>query len=195
MSADIIMVVEDGKDMKGECQDSQFKDAIELQTWDWDFTQRGRFGNAGQPSGGESSAGERGSSSGPSINNSLEVTDLKVTKFADLATAKMMHALFKKKTLTKLDIYTRKMMQAQGGMLPKPYLHFSFTNARFSSLSFSDQSRGTLALEEWKISFEQVKIIYVQQGNDNMAGKTPELEWSVPWLKDLQSTNDSSRRR
>jgi type VI secretion system secreted protein Hcp len=157
---DMFLMVKGAKHgvIKGESQDSQHKDEIEVLSWSW--------GMQGKPILG-----------GGSATGKATVHDLKVTKRVDSASTALMLALRTNEPITKAVLTLRKAGKSQ-----VEYMKVTIEQGRVMSLTIDGgDSNGTAGeLERVTFSFNKIEVEYVPQGKDGLpqGGMKFEDQWS-----------------
>jgi len=144
--------------IKGESQDAQHKDEIEVLSWSW--------GMQGKPSmGGGAAAGK------------ASMHDLKITKHVDSASTALMLALRTNEPITKAVLTLRKAGKSQ-----LEYMKVTIEQGRVMSLTIDGgDSNGTAdVVERVTFSFNKIEVEYVPQGKDGLpqGGMKFEDQWS-----------------
>jgi len=144
--------------IKGEAQDTQHKDEIEVLSWSW--------GMQGKPSLG-----------GGAASGKASMHDLKIVKRVDSASTALMLALRTNEPITKAVLTLRKAGKSQ-----VEYMKVTIEQGRVMSLSIDGgDSNGTAdVLERVTFSFNKIEVEYVPQGKDGLpqGGMKFEDQWS-----------------
>jgi type VI secretion system secreted protein Hcp len=142
--------------IKGEAQDEQHKDEIDVLSWNW-----GMEGNLihGQAS--------------PKIS----VRELKITKRVDKATTGLMSALRSNEVIKKAVLAVRKA----GGKDPVEYYTIIMEKGRITSVVQQSGGESDLALinEEVSIAFSKVAVEYKPQGEDGQFRGSTTFEMDI----------------
>ena len=159
-TGDMFLLVKGAKHglIKGEAQDTQHKDEIEVLSWSW--------GMQGKPSLG-----------GGAASGKASVHDLKIVKRVDSASTALMLALRTNEPITKAVLTLRKAGKSQ-----VEYMKVTIEQGRVMSLSIDGgDSNGTAdVLERVTFSFNKIEVEYVPQGKDGLpqGGMKFEDTWS-----------------
>jgi type VI secretion system secreted protein Hcp len=144
--------------IKGESQDSQHKDEIEVLSWSWGMQ-------------GKSSLG------GGTATGKATIGDLKFIKRVDSASTALMLALRTNEPITKAVLTLRK-----AGKTQVEYMKVTIEQGRVMSLTIDggDEKGGGGELERVSFSFNKIEVEYVPQGKDGLpkGGMTFEDQWS-----------------
>jgi len=157
---DMFLLVKGAKHglIKGEAQDTQHKDEIEVLSWSW--------GMQGKPSLG-----------GGAASGKASMHDLKIVKRVDSASTALMLALRTNEPITKAVLTLRKAGKSQ-----VEYMKVTIEQGRVMSLSIDGgDSNGTAdVLERVTFSFNKIEVEYVPQGKDGLpqGGMKFEDTWS-----------------
>jgi type VI secretion system secreted protein Hcp len=157
---DMFLLVKGAKHglIKGEAQDTQHKDEIEVLSWSW--------GMQGKPSLG-----------GGAATGKASMHDLKITKRVDSASTALMLALRTNEPITKAVLTLRKAGKSQ-----VEYMKVTIEQGRVMSLTIDGgDSNGTAdVLERVTFSFNKIEVEYVPQGKDGLpqGGMKFEDTWS-----------------
>ncbi len=149
--------------IKGESQDTQHKDEIEVLSWSWGMQ-------------GKSSLG------GGTATGKATMHDLKIVKRVDSASTALMLALRTNEPITKAVLTLRK-----AGTTQLEYMKVTIEGARVMSLTIdgggSDvptRGGGEREVEHVTFSFNKIEVEYVPQGKDGLpkGGMTFSDQWS-----------------
>jgi type VI secretion system secreted protein Hcp len=134
--------------IKGESQDSEHKDEIEILSWSW--------GLQGRPDLARGATGVAGMSS---------IRDLRIMKRVDKASVALMKALRTNEKITEAVLTLRK-----AGNKPLEYLKITISDGRVSSLEMEagDASGSATLIEKVSFTFNQVEVEYTPQGADGL---------------------------
>jgi type VI secretion system secreted protein Hcp len=157
---DMFLMVKGAKHgvIKGESQDSQHKDEIEVLSWSWGMQ-------------GKSSLG------GGTATGKATMQDLKIIKRVDSSSTALMLALRTNEPITKAVLTLRK-----AGKTQLEYMKVTIEQGRVMSLTIDGgDSNGTAdVLERVTFSFNKIEVEYVPQGKDGLplGGMKFEDQWS-----------------
>jgi type VI secretion system secreted protein Hcp len=157
---DMFLMVKGAKHgvIKGESQDSQHKDEIEVLAWSWGMQ-------------GKSSLG------GGQATGKATMQDLKITKRVDSSSTALMLALRTNEPITKAVLTLRK-----AGKTQLEYMKVTIEQGRVMSLTIDGGDSGGTAdvLERVTFSFNKIEVEYVPQGKDGLpqGGMKFEDQWS-----------------
>src|SRR5262245_32197633 len=146
---------------KGESQDTQHKDEIEVLSWAWGMQGKASLG-------------------GGVATGKAAMHDLKITKRVDSASTALMLALRTNEPITKAVLTLRKAGKSQ-----LEYMKVTIEQGRVMSLTIDggDESSGgggADVLERVTFSFNKIEVEYVPQGKDGLpqGGMKFEDQWS-----------------
>jgi type VI secretion system secreted protein Hcp len=149
--------------IKGESQDTQHKDEIEVLGWSWGMQGKASLG-------------------GGAATGKASMHDLKITKRVDSASTALMLALRTNEPITKAVLTLRKAGKSQ-----LEYMKVTIEQGRVMSLTIDGggdadgASPGSAAeFERVTFSFNKISVEYVPQGKDGLpqGGMKFEDEWS-----------------
>jgi len=147
--------------LKGESQDHQYKDAIEIDSWS--FT------------GHNASTHMHGSGGGA---GKVSLGDLQCSKsIVDTATVTLFLNLCTGKHFSKAILLCRKKTGHDGNALE--YLTITMEDVTVSSISLGGHGSATGVSESFSIAFTQLKLKYTQQNKDGTKGSSSEEGWNV----------------
>jgi len=158
-SGDMFLMVKGARHgvIKGESQDDQHKNEIEVTSWSW--------GMQVPPS-----------LDGGDATGNTTMHDLKVVKRIDSASTPLMNALGTKEPIQKAVLTLRKAGKSQ-----VEYLKIIIENGRVTSLVVEggDPSGGPDVVEKVSFSFNKIEVQYVPQGKDGLplGGMTFGAHW------------------
>jgi type VI secretion system secreted protein Hcp len=163
--ADMFLMVKGAKHgvIKGESQDAQHKDEIEVLAWSWGMQGKASLG-------------------GGAATGKAAMHDLKITKRVDAASTALMLALRTNEPITKAVLTLRKAGKAQ-----LEYMKITIEQGRVMSLTIdggdangSSSPGGAGELERVTFSFNKIEVEYVPQGKDGLpqGGMKFEDQWS-----------------
>jgi type VI secretion system secreted protein Hcp len=138
--------------IKGESQDKDHKDQIDVLSWSWGAVQHVV----------QSTGGGRGVSK-------VNVADLQITKFVDASTPLLMEAACTGKHFDDVLLYIRK---AGGGQ--QEYIKYELKNCIVSSINVAASSGEEQFTEAISLNFEEINFGYKPQKPDGtLAGNIP----------------------
>lgn len=150
--ADIYLKI-DG--VKGEAQDEQHKDEIEIQSWNWGAM------NSGSMSSG--TGGGRGK---------VDVHDLNISKLACQATPELVKAVCNHKHFPSAKLTVRKH-----GETPFDYLVVELTDVIITT--YSTNGSGPDVHEDFKLNFAKFKLEYKSQSNQGRQSAAKSVTYDV----------------
>jgi len=152
-----------GPQVKGESQDKQYKDSIEVDSWSW--------------SGHNASTHRFGSGGGA---GKCSLGDLQLSKsIVDSATVTLFGMLCKGTHVKEATLHCRKKGGGKEGSEQVEFLKISMKNCTISSLSLGGHGSATGVSESVSIAYEEIKFEYTMQKEDGTkAGSTP-FGWNV----------------
>lgn len=155
MAVDIFLKLDK---IKGESVDGKHAGSIDVTQWAWGMTQSGTT-HLG-PGGG---AGK------------VNVQDLTVTKYVDMATHELLKACASGKHIASGELIVRK-----AGNVPLEYLRIQMTDILLSSYSTGGSSDGLdRVMETVTMNFAKYKVIYASQKNDGTKGPEGEAGFDI----------------
>jgi type VI secretion system secreted protein Hcp len=158
-AGDMFLMVKGAKHglIKGEADDRDHKEEIEVLSWSWGMQARPSLGGGG-------------------ATGKATVNDLKIVKKVDSASTALMTALRTNEVIQKAVLTLRK-----AGDGPLAYLKITIEQGRVTALSVEagDASGGADLLEHLSFSFNKITVDYVPQGKDGYAkgGMTYMDQW------------------
>lgn len=156
MAVDFILEL-DG--IKGESQDKDHKDKINIESWSWGMTQSGDT-HLGTGSG----AGK------------VNVQDLSLTKYADKSSPIIMQYCTQGKHIASGKLHCYKA----SGDSRVEYLLFEMKNIIVSSYQTGGSGGDDRQMESCSLNFGEYKETYTQQMADGSAGAKVEFGWKIP---------------
>jgi type VI secretion system secreted protein Hcp len=144
--------------IKGEAQDKEHKDQIDVLSWSWGLSQSGTT--------------HMGSGSGA---GKVNVQDLSLTKIVDKATAPLIQYCTTGKHIAsgKLTCY-----KASGDNRVKFFV-LELKKIIVSSFSTGGVSDGEMQTENVSLNFGEYKSVYTMQESDGAAGPSSEFGWDI----------------
>jgi len=144
--------------IKGESQDTQHKDEIEVLSWSWGMQGKASLG-------------------GGAATGKASIQDLKIIKKVDSASTALMLALRTNEPISKAVLTLRKAGKSQ-----LEYMKVTIEQGRVMSLTIDGgDSNGTAeVVERVSFSFNKIEVEYVPQGKDGLpqGGMTFADQWS-----------------
>lgn len=144
--------------IKGESQDKDHKDEIDVSSWSWGLTQSGTT--------------HLGTGSGAGKAN---IQDLSLTKLADKSTAPLVQYCTTGKHIAS---GTLSCYKAAGDSRVK-FFELQLKKILVSSYSTGGVSEGEQQTENCSLNFGEFKCIYTQQAADGSAGPSSEFGWDI----------------
>lgn len=157
MAIDVYLQI-DG--IKGESMDDKHKDWIECKTVSWGVT---------QPKSATASTG------GGHTAERVEMTDIKISKLADLATPLLLQTCAAGKTIPKAKL---EFMRADGNGDRVKYFEIQLENVLISKVN-PQVGEGSFMQEELGLKFSKVKYMYTQQKVSGGAGGNTSGGWDL----------------
>lgn len=127
--------------LKGESQDKQFKEWMDVLAWSWGATQTGSFHGGGGGGTGK-----------------VNVHDFSFTKRTDITSPKLVGKVCTGEHYDKVEVKARK-----AGGKPFVYLEYTFEDVIISSYSTGGSSADETISENISFNFAKFKIKYNQQ--------------------------------
>ncbi len=144
-------------DYKGESQDAQHKDEIDVLSWDWGAKQSGTTHLGGGGGSGK-----------------VEVHDMTFTKYVDKSTPNLFKGCCSGKHIPEAVLTVRK-----AGDKPLEYLKITMKDLLISSYTTGGSHDRDRVTETVTLNFSQVKIDYVQQNKDGSGAGAVTGGWDV----------------
>ncbi len=145
-------------DLKGESQDKQHKDEIDVLSWSW----------------GMSNSGSAHSGSGAG-SGKVDVQDLGFTKYMDKASPSLLLSCCSGKHFPQATLVVRK-----AGDKPVEYCKIKLTQVLISSVTTGGSSSGGDRLTEVvKLNFGKVSVDYTPQSDDGKPGTAIPMGWDI----------------
>lgn len=157
MAVDMFIKFE-GKEIKGEAQDAQHKDEVDVLAWSWGASQSGTT-HMGKGGGG----------------GKCNVQDLSFTKYIDSASNALLQRVFDGDHIEKATLVVRKA----GGESPVEYLTITMEDVIISSFSTGGSGGEDRLTENVTLNFSQVKMSYIPQKEDGTAEAAKEAGWDI----------------
>jgi type VI secretion system secreted protein Hcp len=147
-------------DVKGESQDDQFKEAIEIDSWSW--------------SGHNASTHHRGSGGGA---GKVMHGDLQAQRHFDKASITLFDKLNCGDHFKEAILHCRKKDGNDGKALE--YLKVTMKHVTVSSVALGGSGNGTSVSESLSLAYEEVKFEYTQQKADGTKGAVSQAGWNL----------------
>jgi type VI secretion system secreted protein Hcp len=152
-----------GPQVKGESQDKQYVNSIEIDSWSW--------------SGHNASTHRFGSGGGA---GKCSLGDLQLSKsIVDSATVTLFGMLCKGTHVKEAILHCRKKGGGKEGSEQVEFLKISMKNCTVSSLSLGGHGSATGVSESVSIAYEEVKFEYQKQKDDGTKESTTPFGWNV----------------
>jgi type VI secretion system secreted protein Hcp len=149
-----------GPDLKGESQDDQFKEAIEIDSWSW--------------SGHNASSHQRGSGGGA---GKVTHGELQAQRHFDKASVVLFDKLNCGDHFKEAILHCRKKTGDDGKALE--YLKITMKKVTVSSVALGGTGNGIAVSESLSLSYEEVKFEYTEQKPDGTKGGVTEAGWNL----------------
>ena len=147
--------------LKGESEDHQYKDAIEIDSWNFN--------------GHNASTHQFGTGGGA---GKVSLGDLQLSKsIVDMATVTLFLNLCTGKHFSKATLHCRKKTGDDGKALE--YLKIEMKDVTVSSVSLGGHGSATGVSESFALAFASIKLKYTQQNRDGTKGSSVEEGWDV----------------
>lgn len=159
MAVDMFLLI-DG--VKGESQDSKYKDAIDVLAWSWGLSNSGTT--------------HTGSGSGAGKAN---IQDVSCTKWIDKSSPGLMLAGINGKHFKDAKIICRK-----AGEKPLEYLTITMTDVMITSVSTGGSGGEDRLTENLSLNFGKVKVEYTEQKKEGGEGTKPNMHWNIAQNKE-----------
>lgn len=136
--------------IKGESQDSAYKDDVDVLAWNWGMTQSGTT-HIGKGGGG----------------GKVNVGDITLTKYVDRATNELVKRCTTGEHIEQVELVVRK---ASGGA-PLPYLKLLLQNVMITSYTTGGSKDGLDRVQETlTLNFRKFEVTYTSQEDDGKPG-------------------------
>jgi type VI secretion system secreted protein Hcp len=156
--ADFLLEIK-GPDLKGESQDDQFKDSIEISSWSW----------------GGTNVSQHGFGSGGGTGKA-HIGDLQLQKFVDKTTPTLFAKMMSGEHFQEAILHVRKT----AGEKPIEYLKITMKKVTVTSQQIGGQGAGNnLIHESFSLGYEEVKTEYTVQNPDGTKGATVQAAWNL----------------
>ncbi len=144
-------------EIKGESNDDEHKDDIDVLAWSWGASNAGSFHLGGGGGSGKAN-----------------FQDISITKYVDKASATLLlhvanGAHFASATLT----------VRRGGPNSRNLLVIKMTKVFVTSVSTGGSVGEDRLTENISLNFEQVEVKYIEQKEDGTEGETKEFKWNI----------------
>jgi type VI secretion system secreted protein Hcp len=144
-------------DIKGESKDKSHKGEIDILAWSWGLT------NSGSAHvGGGAGAGK------------VNVQDISVTKWVDLASTSLVNAITVGKHIPEVTLYVRK-----AGEKPLEYLTITMKEVIVTSISTGGSGGEDRLTENITLNFAKFKIQYKEQADTGGAGSSSDHSFDI----------------
>ena len=154
MAVDMFMKI---GDLKGEAQDEEHGDEIDVLSWSW-----------GVSNSGSAHVG-RGAGSGK-----VNVQDFSFTKWMDRASPALLLACCNGRHFPQASLTVRK-----AGAKPVEYCRIKLTEVLITSVSTGGHDSEERLTEHVSLNFAKVSVEYVPQDDEGRAGTTVPMGWNV----------------
>jgi type VI secretion system secreted protein Hcp len=145
-SGDVFLKVKGAKHglIKGESQDGEHKDEIQVLSWSWGMEANPAVGGGG-------------------MSGKTTIRELRIVKRVDAASTALMGALRTNELIQTATLTSRKAGKGQ-----HEYLKITIEQGRVTALEIQVDpgSGGTELLENLSLSFNKIEVVYTPQGED-----------------------------
>jgi type VI secretion system secreted protein Hcp len=155
--ADFLLEIK-GPDVKGESQDHQFPESIEISSWSWGGTNVSAHGFGSGGGTGKASLG-----------------DLMLQKFVDKTSATLFAKMMSGEHFQEAILHIRKT----AGEKPIEFLKYTMKKVTVTSLSDGGHGSNNLIPESFSLGYEEVKMEYIVQNPDGTKGATVQAGWNL----------------
>ncbi|MBP0484995.1 Hcp family type VI secretion system effector [Sagittula salina] len=146
-----------GNGIKGECQDTEHKDWIDILSWSWAMTQSGTTHMGGGGGGGK-----------------VDVADIAFTKYVDASSHDLIKRCCSGEHIDEGHLVVRKA----GGSKPISYMQIKFKDIMITSYNTGGMKDGLDRVQEsGTLNFRKFEVTYTKQ---NQKG-APDGEFSAGW--------------
>jgi type VI secretion system secreted protein Hcp len=143
-------------DVKGESQDADHKDEIDVLSWNWDMS------NAGTTHTGTSGSGK------------VSVQDLSFTKYIDRASPELMLKCLNGQHFNQATLTVRK-----AGKVPLEYIKLDMKKILVTSVSTGGSGGEDRLTEKVTLNFAEFKLTYTPQSADGKVGSAVDVGWNI----------------
>lgn len=154
MAANIFIKV---GDVKGESQDDEHQEWIDVLSWSWGLSQPGSFG-----SGGGGGTGK------------VNVHDLSFTKYVDAASPDLVKTCANGKHHETAELHVVK-----AGEKALPYLKYKFTKVLISSVQTGGSGAEDRLTENVSLNFNEFAMDYTKQSDTGAGDTTASMGWNI----------------
>jgi type VI secretion system secreted protein Hcp len=152
-----------GPQVKGESQDAQYKESIEVDSWSW--------------SGHNASTHQFGSGGGA---GKCSLGDMQLSKsIVDSATVTLFSMLCKGTHVQEAVLHCRKKAGGKEGSEQVEFLKVTMKNCTISSISLGGHGSATGVSESLSLAFEEIKFEYTKQKDAGGKDSTVQGGWNV----------------
>lgn len=146
-------------DIKGEAQDTNHKEWIDVLSWNWGMTQSGTT-HMGMGAGG----------------GKVDVNDISLTKYVDTATTDLIKFCCNGKHIAKGKLVVRKA----GGDAPIEYLTIDMEEIMITSYQTGGMKDGLDRVQEsLTLNFRRFSVLYTPQEASGAAGSGDPAGWEI----------------
>lgn len=156
MAVDMFLSIND-KEIKGEAQDKEHKDEMDILAWSWGLSQSGSFHHGGGGGAGKAS-----------------FQDISITKWVDLASTQLALYCANGDHFDKAVLTVRK-----AGKKPVDYIVITMTDVLVTSVSTGGSGGEDRLTENVTLNFREVEVKYTMQKKDGSAGDKKEFAWNI----------------
>ena len=149
-----------GPDLKGESQDDQFKDCIQIDSWSW--------------TGTNASTHHVGSGGG---FGKVMHGDLQCQKYLDKASVILFDKLNCGDHFKEAILHCRKKQGNEGK--PLEFLKITMKHVTVSNVSLGAHNNASAVSESLSLSYEEVKFEYTEQKPDGSKGGVSQSGWNL----------------
>ncbi len=149
-----------GPDLKGESQDDQFKDCIQIDSWSW--------------TGTNASTHHVGSGGG---FGKVMHGDLQCQKYLDKASIILFDKLNCGDHFKEAILHCRKKQGSEGKALE--FLKITMKHVTVSNVSLGGHNNSSAISESLSLSYEEVKFEYTEQKPDGSKGAVTQGGWNL----------------
>ncbi len=157
MAIDCFLKLENN--IKGECQDKDHKEWIDVLSWNWGMSQSGTTHTGGGGGGGK-----------------VDIQDITVSKYVDAATHDLIKRCCSGEHISGGQLVVRKA----GGGAPVDYLKIDLRDVMITSYSTGGSKDGLDRVQETlTLNFRKFQVTYTLQGQDGTAGAESIAGWEI----------------
>ena len=158
MAVDIFLKFADSANIKGESKDKKHPKEIDVLAWSWGMSQSGTF-----HTGGGGGAGK------------VNINDMSVTKWVDIASYALMHACATGQHIDDALLTVRKA----GGKEPVEYIKIKMEKVMVTSINTGGSGGEDRLTENVSLNFAKVTFTYTEQTDKGAGEASKDFKWDI----------------